>query len=72
MRSCHEKYISLCIYALNICKMMMMMMMMMAKALMMMSIGHLQLLPGKIINNQSPIGQALKSIKHIMGTRARQ
>ena len=42
------------------------------EALMMMSIGHLQLLPGKIINNQSPIGQALKSIKHIMGTRARQ
>ena len=23
-------------------------------------------------NHQSPIGQALKSIKHIMGTRARQ
>ena len=47
-----------------------------AKALMMtilmMSIEHQQLLPGEIINNQSPISQAFKSIKHIMDTRARQ
>ena len=47
-----------------------------AKALMMtmlmMSIEHQQLLPGEIINNQSPISQAFKSIKHIMGTRVRQ
>ena len=47
-----------------------------AKALrmtmLMMSIEHQQLLPGEIINNQSPISQAFKSIKHIMDTRARQ
>ena len=42
-----------------------------AKALMM-SIEHQQLLPGEIINNQSPISQGFKSIKHIMETRARQ
>ena len=29
-----------------------------------------QLLPGEIINNQSPISQAFKSIKHIMDTQA--
>ena len=54
----------------------MMMTMMMANALimtmLMMSIEHQQLLPGEIINNQSPISQAFKSIKHIMDTRARQ
>ena len=47
-----------------------MMMMMITKALMMtmlmISIEHQQLLPGEIINNQSPISQAFKSIRHIM------
>ena len=40
--------------------------------MLMMSTEHQQLLPGEIINNQSPISQAFKSIKHIMDTRARQ
>ena len=44
----------------------------MRMTMLMMSIEHQQLLPGEIINNQSPISQAFKSIKHIMDTRARQ
>ena len=45
---------------------------MMIMTMLMMSIEHQQLLQGEIINNQSPISQAFKSIKHIMDTRARQ
>ena len=44
----------------------------MRMTMLMMSIEHQQLLPGEIINNQSPLSQAFKSIKHIMDTRARQ
>ena len=53
-----------------------MMTMMMANALimtmLMMSIEHQQLLPGEIINNQGPISQVFKGIKHIIDMRARQ
>ena len=38
----------------------------------MMSIEHQQLLPGEIINNQGPISQVFKGIKHIIDMRARQ
>ena len=43
---------------------------MMIMTMLMMSTEHQQLLPGEIINNQSPISQAFKSIKHIMDTQA--
>ena len=59
----------------RVCRMMMMTMMManaLIMTMLMMSIEHQQLLPGEIINNQGPISQVFKGIKHIIDMRARQ